>query len=117
MRLMGIFLVALALFPLTCSAAPVCFFGMVPCFLACGSPPTLADVKQAASRLRTEEYKKLHWVDKSTALVTTQLGKCLGINGWKRYRFHVWAVGTVDQASTSWDGLRTVDVDLENFSD
>jgi hypothetical protein len=40
----------------------------------------------------------------------------MGINGWKRYRFRVWAVGIVVQAATSWDGLRTVDLALESFN-
>jgi hypothetical protein len=98
------------------SAAPVCMFGTVPCFLACGSPPSVARPEEAASYLRDVQYKKLNWIDKTTALATTPLGKCLGINGWKSYRFRVWAVGIVYQAATSWDGLRTVDIVLEGFN-
>jgi|SRR5580700_1111181 hypothetical protein len=103
--------------PPASNAAPVCVLGMVPCFLACGSPPRLKDTNEAALWLRQTEYEGLSRFDEISALVTTQFGKCIGINGWKRYRFRVWAVGTVDQAATSWDGLRTTDLVLENFND
>lgn len=105
-----------ALYTPSSGAAPVCMFGTVPCFLACSNPPRLTDADQAVHQLRKTQYEKLNWVDKSTALITTQLAKCMGINGWKRYRFRVWAVGIVVQAATSWDGLRTVDVALESFN-
>jgi hypothetical protein len=98
-------------------AAPVCVFGTVPCFLFCGGPPQLMNAAQAANRLQQAKYDKLSRFDEVSAVVTTQFGKCLGINGWKRYHFRVSAVGTVDQAATSWDGLRTVDILLDNFND
>lgn len=97
-------------------AAPVCWFRTVPCFLACGNPPPLTDADQAALWLRPGEYEKISWLDKSSAAVTTQFFKCIGINGWRRYRFHVYATGTVKQATTSWDGLRTVDMVLSDFN-
>jgi hypothetical protein len=110
------FLTVFALCVPSSSAAPVCVFGMVPCFVFCGGPPQLKDADEAALRLRKTEYEKLNRFDEISALATTQFGKCIGINGWKRYHFRVWAVGTVDQAATSWDGLRTVDIVLENFN-
>ena len=48
--------------------------------------------------------------------MTTPLGKCLGIDGWRRYHFRVSAAGKVVQAVTSWDGLRTIDLQLEEFN-
>jgi hypothetical protein len=105
-----------ALYTPSSGAAPVCIFGTVPCFLACSNPPRLTDADQAVHQLRKTQYETLNWVDESTALLTTQLAKCMGINGWKRYRFRVWAVGIVVQAATSWDGLRTVDLALESFN-
>jgi hypothetical protein len=103
-------------FPRPTRAAPVCWFGMVPCFLACGNPPPLTNADQAALRLRPVGYERITWLDQSSAAVTTQLFKCIGINGWKRYGFHVYATGTVKQAATSWDGLRTVDMVLADFN-
>jgi|SRR5579863_5731346 len=118
MKLIGpAVLIAFALCVPSSSAAPVCVFGMVPCFLACDNPPRLADADQAALWLRPGEYEKINWFDQASAVITTQFFKCIGINGWRRYRFRVWAVGTVDQAATSWDGLRTVDIALEDFND
>jgi hypothetical protein len=111
-----VFLIVFALWVPSSGAAPVCALGMVPCFVFCGGPPQLKDANQAVPRLQKVEYEKLSRLDEVSALVTTQFGKCVGIIGWKRYRFRVWAVGTVDQAATSWDGLRTVDVILENFN-
>jgi hypothetical protein len=99
-----------------CEAAPVCFLGTVQCFLWCGNPPRIGSVEQADAWLRPAEYGKLNWIDQTTAIFTTQMFKCFGINGWKRYRIPVWATGTVKQAATSWDGLRTVDIELENFN-
>jgi hypothetical protein len=112
----GAFLNVFALCAPSSSAAPVCVFGMVPCLVACGGPPQLTDAHQAIPWLRQTEYQKLTRFDEIGALVTTQFGKCIGVNGWKRYRFRVWVLGIVGQAATSWDGLRTVDVILENFN-
>jgi hypothetical protein len=98
-------------------AAPVCVFGTVPCFLACGHPPQPSNPGEAASYLKVAEYEPITRLDQVSALVTTQFGKCIGINGWRRYHFRVWATGTVKQAATSWDGLRTVDILVENFND
>jgi hypothetical protein len=118
MKLIGTaFLIAFTLSAPSSAAAPVCVFGTVPCFLACGSPPRLKDANQAAFWLRQAGYEKLTRIDEVSALVTTQFGKCIGLNGWKTYRFRVWAVGTVEQAATSWDGLRTVDITLGDFND
>lgn len=97
-------------------AAPVCRLGTVPCFVLCGHPPHLTDAQQAASKLRSSEYEKLSKFSRFSAIATTQLGKCIGINGWRNYGFQVWAIGTVDQAATSWDGLRTVDTVIANFN-
>jgi hypothetical protein len=55
--------VILALSAPSSSAAPVCVFGTVPCFLACGSPPRLTDANQAALWLRSTEYGSLNWLD------------------------------------------------------
>jgi hypothetical protein len=101
----------------SCPAAPVCAFTTIPCFIACGNPPKVSRKIDAALFLRSERYGKLNWIDRSTALFTTQMGKCLGINGWRQYKLHVAAVGIIDQAATSWDGLRTVDITLEKFND
>lgn len=98
------------------SAAPVCALGMISCFLFCGSPPRLVDAGQAALALGQTEYKNLTRFDEVSAVVTTRFGKCLGINGWKRYLFNVWAIGRIDQVATSWDGPCTVDIVLENFN-
>jgi hypothetical protein len=111
-----ILFISVALCAPSSSAAPVCVFGTVPCFLFCGGPPHLKDATEATKELRQAKYDKLSRFDEISAVVTTQFGKCMGINGWKRYRFRVWAVGTVDQAATSWDGLRTVDILLESFN-
>jgi hypothetical protein len=113
----SVVLVGFALWGRAISAAPVCVLGMVPCFLFCGSPPYLADADQAALWLRPAQYESVNRLAQVSALVLTQAGKCMGINGWKRYRMDVWAVGTVSQVATSWDGLCTVDVVLTNFND
>jgi hypothetical protein len=117
MRFFGLAVVAFVLSAPSSGAAPVCWFGSAPCFFACGDPPRLTDGDHAALQLRASEYGKISWLDQSSAIITTQFFKCIGINGWKRYRFKVYAVGRVDQAATSWDGLRTVDIVLENFDD
>jgi len=97
-------------------AAPVCWFGMAPCFVACGNPPSLSDADQAALWLRPGEYERINWFDQGSAAVTTQFFKCIGINGWRRFGFHVYAFGAVKQAATSLDGLRTVDMVLSDFN-
>lgn len=97
-------------------AAPVCLFGGVRCFIACKHPPALEDPGKAADYLKPGQYGNVTGFDQWTALFATPLGKCLGINGWKRYHFRVSASGKVVQAVTSWDGLRTIDLRLEQFN-
>jgi len=100
----------------TCQAAPVCFLGTVPCFVRChlaSEKPT--DAVDAVRLLRREPYQELTASEEWMALFTTPF-KCLGLNGWRRYHFRVWAVGIVENAATSWDGLRTVDLRIELFS-
>lgn len=115
-RLCPILFVACTLTAPLARAAPVCAFGMIPCHLFCGGPPSLANADEVYLIVRAQKYDALNWFDEFSAVVTTQFGKCLGINGWRRYQFNVWASGTVYQAATSWDGLRTVDIELDNFN-
>ncbi len=91
-------------------ASPVWLFGGVHCFIACGHPPSLVGPSAAAHFLRKDPYDRITGLDRWSALFTTPLGKCLGINGWRKYHFRVLASGTVVQAVTSWDGLRTLDL-------
>jgi hypothetical protein len=114
---LGLVIAALLFFlAMPSHAAPVCLFGGVRCFIACGHPPALDGPILAAHYLRTDPYEKITGFDQWSALFTTPLGKCLGINGWKRYHFRVSATGKVLQAVTSWDGLRTIDLQLEEFN-
>jgi hypothetical protein len=110
----------IVVFASSCHAAPVCLFGGVRCFIACGHPPELKDAEAARPYLKadsgTDPYDRITGLDRWSALFTTPLGKCLGINGWKRYHFRVSATGKVVQAVTSWDGLRTIDLQLEQFN-
>src|SRR5579859_341645 len=110
----------IVVFASSCQAAPVCLFGGVRCFFLCGHPPSLKDAEAAAPYLRTgpgpDPYGKITRFDRWSALLTTPVGKCLGVNGWRRYHFRVSAIGKVVQAVTSWDGLRTIDVRLEEFN-
>ncbi len=97
-------------------AAPVCWIGTARCWALCQNPPPVTNAHDAARILQGWKYAHLNWFDRASAALTTQFGKCLGVQGWRRYRFDVWAEGTVYQAATSWDGLRTVDIELDNFN-
>jgi hypothetical protein len=110
-------LVAAQLLPATSVvAAPVCWFGTARCWAFCQNPPPVKDAHDAARILQGWKYARLNWLDRVSGALTTQFGKCAGIQGWRRYRFDVWAEGKVYQAATSWDGLRTVDIELDNFN-
>lgn len=112
----GFVIAALLVFPaVPCDAAPVCLFGGVRCFIACNHPPKLTLATEQFP-LKAEPYDEITGFDQWSALFTTPLGKCLGINGWRRYRFRVQATGMVIQAARSWDGLRTIDLQLEEIN-
>lgn len=96
-------------------AAPVCIFGTVPCFVACSNPPRIHSDTEAEANLRLRPFDGLTRFDRVSAALTTQLGKCLGINGWRKYRLRPFVVGTVVQTAKSWDGLETVDLEIEEF--
>src|SRR3989442_1260584 len=75
-----VILTIVAAYALPSQAAPVCFLGMIPCFVDCHLPrerPT--DAIGAARLLRQQPYDKLTGFDQWTALLTTPF-KCLGLN-------------------------------------
>ena len=110
-----LFLLVAALTP-SAHAAPVCVLGMLPCFVRCNLPSHRPADPYAARQLLTQQpgHELTHF-DRWSALFTTPF-KCLGVNGWRRYHFKVVALGVVKNAATSWDGLRTVDLQISQFS-
>lgn len=115
--LAGSLTVGFSFCPAALQAAPVCALGTIPCFVFCGHPPRISTSDQAIRELRNSNYDALTRFDEISPLVTTPLGKCLGINGWRKYDLRPTVVGVVQQIATSWDGLQTVDMLLEDFDD
>lgn len=87
-----------------------------PCWLTCNNPPPIHDAANAIENLRSSPNKHLGWMARTSSLLTTPLGKKLGIRGWRDYCFRVYASGQVIQAADSWDHLFTVDLKISSLS-
>jgi hypothetical protein len=63
--------------------------------------------------LRTTSNPKLNFLAHSTGILTTYLGKMLGIQGWRNYRMDARVSGSVTHASGSDDGFYTIDIEID----
>jgi len=87
----------------------------IHCWLACNNPPAIATASDAIAFTRTTRNRALRRLDRDTGFLTTTFGKRLGIRGWKDYGFRVRVTGRVYQEAQSNDGLRTVDLEIDEF--
>lgn len=99
---------------LTCGVvillATVAWAGGVPCWVLCHHPPKTVTAASIASVLRAESNPPLNILARSTGIVTTYLGKMLGVQGWRNYHVLAQVDGTVVHAASSSDGFYTIDI-------
>jgi hypothetical protein len=87
----------------------------IPCWLRCHCPPKILTPEDVPARLRLSPNPPLRFLDRSTGILTTYLGKMLGIQGWRAYHLRVVAKGKVVHAAGSTDGLYTIDLGIEKL--
>lgn len=87
----------------------------IPCWLRCHCPPKILTPEDVPARLRLSPNPPLRFLDRSTGILTTYLGKMLGIQGWRAYHLGVVAKGKVVHAAGSTDGLYTIDLGIEKL--
>ena len=82
----------------------------VPCWIRCHCPPMIASGADVPVVLRSSVNPPLNCLARSTGILTTYLGKRMGIQGWRDYHLSARVNGTVIQAAGSTDGLYTIDL-------
>ncbi len=104
---------------LTCGVvlllATVAWAGGVPCWVRCHHPPKIITTENIASVLRAEANPPLDILARSTGIVTTYLGKMLGVQGWRNYHILAKVDGTVVHAASSSDGFYTIDIAVSHI--
>ena len=88
----------------------------IPCWLRCHCPPKILTPEDVPARLRLSPNPPLRFLDRSMGILTTYLGKMLGIQGWRAYHLGVVAKGKVVHAAGSTDGLYTIDLGIEKLT-
>lgn len=88
----------------------------IPCWIRCHCPRKILSANEVADALRPSSNRPLNCLARSTGILTTYLGKMLGIQGWRNYRLPARVSGKVVQAAGSSDGLYTIDLAIENLS-
>jgi hypothetical protein len=66
--------------------------------------------------LRKSSNPKLNFLARSTGILTTYLGKMLGIQGWRDYHLDGTVDGEVTHAAGSSDFLYTIDLQIKQMS-
>jgi hypothetical protein len=104
-----------AVFSLTLLFCPSLSAEGVPCWVRCHCPPKIAVPTDVLAHLRTSENRSLKMFSRSVGILTTYLGKMLGIQGWRDYRLGATVGGRVVHSAGSTDGLYTVDLQIERL--
>ncbi len=95
--------------------ATVAWAGGIPCWLRCQHPPKNVTAANVTSVLRSKPNPPLDILARSTGILTTYLGKMLGVQGWRNYHVLATVDGPVVQAASSSDGFYTVDIAVRHF--
>lgn len=101
---------------LTMAACLPCRSEGIPCWVRCRKPPLIRNAVDAESHLRTISNPRLSLLARSSGLLTTYLGKMLGIQGWRNYHMDAQVNGTVVHAAGSDDGFYTVDIAISSLT-
>jgi hypothetical protein len=103
-------------FALAVSASLRCRAEGIPCWIRCRTPPAIHNAVDAETHLRTDPNPKLNFLARSSGLLTTYLGKMLGIQGWRNYYVDAQVSGTVVHAAGSDDGFYTIDIAINSLT-
>jgi hypothetical protein len=87
----------------------------IPCWIRCHCPPKTVSAASLPSVLRPSANPPLGWFVRASGIVTTYLGKLLGIQGWRDYHLRGRVKGSVVQAAGSTDFLYTIDLQIEEM--
>jgi hypothetical protein len=106
------------------SAVVVCLFLLTPsvraegirCWVRCHCPHKIKSAADVPSVLRSSQNPRLSFLPRSTGILTTYLGKMVGIQGWRDYHLRATAKGTVIHATWSTDFFYTIDLRIEQLS-
>jgi hypothetical protein len=86
-----------------------------PCWIRCRCPPKVTSAADVPMVLRLSSNPPLSLLARTSGILTTYLGKVLGIQGWKDYRLPATVKGKVVQAAASTDLLYTIDLRIEEL--
>jgi hypothetical protein len=88
----------------------------ISCWMRCHRPPKIQSANDVAQVLRPSPNPPVKFLARSAGILTTYLGKMLGIQGWRDYHLPANVRGTVVQAVGSSDGLYTIDLAIKQLT-
>ena len=88
----------------------------IGCWIRCHHPPDISSADEVANYLRRESNPPLNCLARTTGILTTYLGKMLGIQGWRDYHLEARVSGRVVHGAVSSDGLYTIDLRLDSLT-
>ena len=87
----------------------------IRCWISCHHPPKITSATDLPCLLRASENARLGWFARTSGVVTTYLGKMLGIQGWRDYHLLGTVKSRVVHAARSTDFLYTIDLRIEQL--
>jgi hypothetical protein len=87
----------------------------IPCWIRCRCPPRILTAADVSPSLRSSVNPSLRLVARGSGILTTYLGKLLGVQGWRDYHLAATVRGNVVHAAGSTDGLYTIDVQIDQL--
>lgn len=87
----------------------------IRCWIRCNRPPDIKSSSDLPCALRRTSNPPLKLIARSTGILTTYLGKWLGIQGWRDYHLPATVTGEVVHAAGSTDAFYTIDVKIESL--
>lgn len=88
----------------------------IHCWVRCKHPPRIQSANDVPCALRDSSNPPLTLLARATGILTTYLGKMLGIQGWRDYKLPASVNGFVVHAAGSTDLFYTIDVKIESLT-
>ena len=88
----------------------------ISCWIRCHHPPEIRSADDVTNCLRHSSNPPLNGLARTTGILTTYLGKMLGIQGWRDYHLEARVSGNVVQGAGSTDGLYTIDLRINDLN-
>lgn len=87
----------------------------IPCWIRCRCPPTIVSPADVPGALRRSSNPPVRFPARALGILSTYLGKMLGVQGWHDYHLVAKVTGKVVQSTWSSDGFYTIDLRIKQL--